>query len=268
MSWTLALVGGGEWREGCDFDADLLDGQRRDRGGRAADRGRLRAPRPRGRAGRPAGSTGLGATVRAVPAVDRGGAPRRRQRRRRARRPLRLPVRRLADAPALGAACTRPLWDALVAAWQGGAVLAGSGAGAMVLCDPAVDPRGGAFTLGPRARARSWRWWPGPTRGPRTSCTAPSSSPRPACRWSRSTSAPPCSATPTATWRSAGAGDGERVAGRPPGRPARPARPDGLTATAVRAPGRLSRRRAGCRRRRRRTPAGRSAGCEPCPAAP
>jgi cyanophycinase len=41
-----------------------------------------------------------------------------------------------------------PLWDALVAAWQGGAVLAGSGAGAMVLCDPAVDPRGGAFTLG------------------------------------------------------------------------------------------------------------------------
>jgi cyanophycinase len=41
-----------------------------------------------------------------------------------------------------------PLWDAIVAAWQGGAVLAASGAGAMVLCDPAVDPRGGAFTLG------------------------------------------------------------------------------------------------------------------------
>ena len=41
-----------------------------------------------------------------------------------------------------------PLWDALVAAWQGGAVIAGSGAGATVLCDPAVDPRGGAFTLG------------------------------------------------------------------------------------------------------------------------
>src|SRR5439155_933128 len=34
------------------------------------------------------------------------------------------------------------------AAWDDGAVLAGSSAGAMVLCDPMVDPRGGAFTLG------------------------------------------------------------------------------------------------------------------------
>jgi cyanophycinase len=40
------------------------------------------------------------------------------------------------------------LWDALVAAWQDGAVVAGSSAGAQVLCDPMVDPRGGAFTLG------------------------------------------------------------------------------------------------------------------------
>jgi len=41
-----------------------------------------------------------------------------------------------------------PVWDALVEAWDDGAVLAGSSAGAMVLCDPMVDPRGGAFTLG------------------------------------------------------------------------------------------------------------------------
>jgi cyanophycinase len=40
------------------------------------------------------------------------------------------------------------LWDALLAAWQHGAVVAGSSAGAQVLCDPMVDPRGGAFTLG------------------------------------------------------------------------------------------------------------------------
>jgi cyanophycinase len=41
-----------------------------------------------------------------------------------------------------------PLWDALVDAWRDGAVLAGSAAGADVLCDPMVDPRGGAFTVG------------------------------------------------------------------------------------------------------------------------
>ena len=41
-----------------------------------------------------------------------------------------------------------PVWDALVEAWNAGAVLAGASAGAMVLCDPMVDPRGGAFTLG------------------------------------------------------------------------------------------------------------------------
>ena len=41
-----------------------------------------------------------------------------------------------------------PAWDALAAAWSEGAVVAGSSAGAMVLCDPMVDPRGGALTLG------------------------------------------------------------------------------------------------------------------------
>lgn len=41
-----------------------------------------------------------------------------------------------------------PLLDAILAAWSSGAVLAGSGAGADVLCDPMVDPRGGAYTVG------------------------------------------------------------------------------------------------------------------------
>jgi cyanophycinase len=40
------------------------------------------------------------------------------------------------------------LFDALLAAYQGGAVLAASGAGATLLCDPMVDPRGGAYTVG------------------------------------------------------------------------------------------------------------------------
>ncbi len=42
-----------------------------------------------------------------------------------------------------------PWWDALVAAWGAGdCAVAGTGAGAMALGDPMVDPRGGAFTLG------------------------------------------------------------------------------------------------------------------------
>jgi len=41
-----------------------------------------------------------------------------------------------------------PLWTALLEAWRDGAALIGSSAGAMVLGDPMVDPRGGAFTLG------------------------------------------------------------------------------------------------------------------------
>jgi cyanophycinase len=40
------------------------------------------------------------------------------------------------------------VWAALVEAWRRGAVVAGSSAGAMVLGDPMVDPRGGALTLG------------------------------------------------------------------------------------------------------------------------
>jgi cyanophycinase len=40
------------------------------------------------------------------------------------------------------------LWQALEEAWQDGAVVAGSAAGAMVLGDPMVDPRGGALTVG------------------------------------------------------------------------------------------------------------------------
>jgi cyanophycinase len=40
------------------------------------------------------------------------------------------------------------VWRALVQSWADGAVLAGSSAGAMVLGDAMVDPRGGALTLG------------------------------------------------------------------------------------------------------------------------
>ena len=41
-----------------------------------------------------------------------------------------------------------PVLDAVLAAWADGAVLVGTNAGADVLCDPMVDSRGGAFTVG------------------------------------------------------------------------------------------------------------------------
>ena len=40
------------------------------------------------------------------------------------------------------------VWEAILGAWRSGAVVAGSSAGAMVLTDPMVDPRGGALTVG------------------------------------------------------------------------------------------------------------------------
>ncbi len=146
MTGPLALVGGGEWREGCDFDADLL----------AASGGTEVVVLPTAaayehpdhaveRAAR--WFDGLGASVRPVPAVDRSGA----------RDDANVATVRdarfvyLSDGSPMhlrSVLLQTPLWDALVAAWEGGAVIAGSGAGATVLCDPAVDPRGGAFTLG------------------------------------------------------------------------------------------------------------------------
>ncbi len=143
---ALALVGGGEWREGCTFDAQLLEAS----GGRevlvlptaAAYEHPERAVESAARWFEP-----LGATVRGLPVLRRpdaedhahvtavkearfiyigGGSP--------------LHLRSVLKSSAL--------WQALVAAWNEGAVLAGSSAGAMVITDPMVDPRGGAFTLG------------------------------------------------------------------------------------------------------------------------
>ena len=146
MSGTLAFVGGGEWAEGCSFDAGLLEAS----GGAEVlvlptaaayeqpDRAVERAT---------AWFGSLGGTVRGLHVLRRSEA---------ADAEAVAAVRGsrfvyLADGSPLHLRSVlkeSPMWDALVAAWQDGAVIAGSGAGAMVLADPMVDPRGGAFTVG------------------------------------------------------------------------------------------------------------------------
>jgi cyanophycinase len=143
---VLALVGGGEWSAGCDFDADLLaasggadvlvlptagayenptrEVQRAEEwfssiGGRA--RGLMVLSR------RDAEDTANAAIVRSSRFVYLGGGSA-------------LHLRSVLKDSAV--------WRALVAAWYDGTVVAGAGAGAMVLSDPMVDPRGGALTVG------------------------------------------------------------------------------------------------------------------------
>ncbi|MCU1487454.1 MAG: cysnophycinase-like exopeptidase [Actinomycetia bacterium] len=146
MTGPLALVGGGEWSEGCSFDAELL----------AASGGTEVVVLPTAAAFEnpnryveraTAWFEGLGATVRSVPVLQRTDAmdP--------------------ANAEAVGAARflylagdspmhlrsvlkDTPVWHALVRAWEGGAVLVGSGGAGSGLLDPMFDPRGGAFTVG------------------------------------------------------------------------------------------------------------------------
>jgi cyanophycinase len=146
MTGHLALVGGGEFSEGCSFDASLLEASGASEvlvcpTGAAYEHPQRSVERAIGwfdRLGVPARGVDLLARPHASdPAIVEvlggspftylvGGSP--------------LHVRAvMKDSPA---------WDAIVDAWQGGGVLAGSSAGAMVLCDPMVDPRGGAFTLG------------------------------------------------------------------------------------------------------------------------
>jgi cyanophycinase len=146
MTGPLALVGGGEWREGCSFDGELLEAA----GGAevlvlptaAAYEHPERAVATAQAWFEALGGHAQGLDVLARPdALDEakaaavraarfiylsGGSP--------------MHLRSVLKDSAV--------WDALVAAWHDGAVIAGSSAGAMVLCDPMVDPRGGAFTVG------------------------------------------------------------------------------------------------------------------------
>ncbi|MCB0989087.1 MAG: Type 1 glutamine amidotransferase-like domain-containing protein [Microthrixaceae bacterium] len=146
MSGTLALVGGGEFSDGCSFDVGLLESSKAEEvlvlpTGAAYehphnlveqavswfDRLGVKA-RGLDVLSRPDAMDPANAEVVAASRFTYlvGGSPMH------------------AKAVLMGS----PVWLSMAAAWWGGGVLAGSSAGAMVMCNPMVDPRGGAFTIG------------------------------------------------------------------------------------------------------------------------
>lgn len=142
----LALIGGSEWREGCSFDGGLL----------AASGGTDVLVLPTAAAyEHPERAVtvatryfdGLGAKVTGLMVLGRADAE----------QDSNAAAVRHARFIYLGGGSPLHLrsvlkdskvWQALLAAWHDGAVVAGSSAGAMVLGDPMVDPRGGALTVG------------------------------------------------------------------------------------------------------------------------
>ena len=147
MTGTLALVGGGEFTEACaSFDAELL--------ARSGGTDVLVIPAAAAfeaptRVGERATElfAKLGATVEVLPVLHRTEA----EDTAIADRVRAARFIYIADGAPLHLRSVlkdSPLLAALKEAWDGGAVVAASGAGATVLCDPMVDPRGGAYTVG------------------------------------------------------------------------------------------------------------------------
>jgi cyanophycinase len=143
---TLALVGGAEWQQGCDFDAELLE---RSGGSEVLVLPTAAAYEHPERAVETARAwfAPLGATVRGLMVLSHADA----------HAPENAEAVREAPFVYLGGGSPLHLrsvlkgsdvFEAIEQAWRRGAVVAGSSAGAMVLGDPMVDPRGGAFTVG------------------------------------------------------------------------------------------------------------------------
>jgi cyanophycinase len=146
VTGTLALVGGGEWSAGCEFDADLL--QATGAGevvvlptGFAFENPAKHLERAR------SWFENLGAGVRDVHVIQRADAND--SDNAEAVRSARF-VYLAGDSPMHVRSVLKEsaVWEALVAAWQAGATVAGSGGVACALLDPMFDPRGGAFTVG------------------------------------------------------------------------------------------------------------------------
>lgn len=142
----LALVGGGAWRPGCDFDADLLAASG---GGRVLVLPTASAYEHPERAVIHAAEwfAPLGGEVEGLMVLGRSDAE---------DDAMAASVRAARFVYLSGGSALHlrsvlkgsKVWAALVAAWEDGAVVAGSAAGGMVLTDPMIDPRGGGLTVG------------------------------------------------------------------------------------------------------------------------
>ena len=144
---TLVLVGGGEWTDGCqDFDQQLLAtaGVREvvvlptaaafEHPDRVVERAT-------------AYFEGLGAKVRPLMVLRRSEA----EDAKAVEFVRKAKVIYLSDGSPLhlrSVLKASALWEAVLASYHAGGVLAASGAGATLVGDPMVDPRGGAYTVG------------------------------------------------------------------------------------------------------------------------
>ena len=146
MTGPLALVGGDEWSDGCTFDVELLASSGGDEVLVLPTAAAYEHPE-RKVATAEKWFAGLGGRVRGLMVLTRSDAQDK----------ANAEVVRAAKFVYLSGGSAMHLrsvlkgsvlWQALVDAWRDGAVVAGSDAGAMVLTDPMVDPRGGALTVG------------------------------------------------------------------------------------------------------------------------
>lgn len=144
---TLALIGGDEFEDACrDVDAELFEA--------AASKEVLVVPTAAAFenpakviAQAEAYFGGFGATVQSVMVLHHGEAS------------DRSAVSAVRDAGFVYLAGGSPmhlravlhgsaLWEAIQECYRAGGILAASGSGAIVLCNPMIDPRGGAYTVG------------------------------------------------------------------------------------------------------------------------
>lgn len=146
MTGTMALIGGAEWSEGCTFDADLVAASGSDVVTLLPTAAAYQQP-TKVVARAEAWFAALGARVEVLPVLRRADALNSET------------AQRAADASLLylcggspmhlrSVLKDSPVWDAIVAAWRGGAVLAAATEATTVLSTHMVDLRGGAFTVG------------------------------------------------------------------------------------------------------------------------